>query len=306
MTFETAIVTGASGFIGRNLCEHLQRKGKRVLAIARAGSSNVPHAHWVGRMEKPDVEMLDRILNGARIDAVFHCAAHGVSPLNRNIHASLDGNVIATAEWVEAAATLGAQVFVYTGSCSEYGSAEPGIPIQERAPLEASDIYGASKAAGGLWGKAVASQRNLNFQWMRLFGVYGPGEGAERLLPYLLQKLRAGQRVDLTPGQQIRDFLFIDDVVAGLETAANISASGTFNLCSGLPTTVREFAESVFAALEKDAHGALEFGARPYRPDEPLWMVGCPDSFTQRTGFRPAVTLAEGISRSIGAMQPSS
>ncbi len=206
MTFETAIVTGASGFIGRALCEHLHRNGKTIFAISRPGSASHTEARWAGHMSKPNKHQIKETLRGTRIDAVFHCAAHGVNPAARTVQESLDGNILTTAEWTEAAADLGARVFVYTGSCSEYGDAPPGIPISENTPLAATDVYGASKAAGGIWGRAVGEKSGINFQWMRLFGVYGPGEGPGRLLPYLVSRLREGLRVDLTSGQQYRDF----------------------------------------------------------------------------------------------------
>jgi nucleoside-diphosphate-sugar epimerase len=304
MTFETAIVTGASGFIGRALCKHLQRNGKAVLAISRHESTDPPEARWLGHMAKPDTHQLREILKGTRIDAVFHCAAYGVKPSDRTVQDSFDGNILAMTEWVEVAADLGAAVFVYTGSCSEYGNAPPGIPISESTPLAATDLYGASKAAGGVWGRAVAQKLGIRFQWMRLFGVYGPGEGPTRLLPYIVSRLREGLHVDLTPGRQYRDFLFIDDVVTGLQKAAETAEAGPFNLCSGKPVTIREFSEAVAAHFKSGIKSPLDFGARPYRADEPLWMVGNPENFIRSTGFQPEITLSEGISRSINAMHP--
>jgi UDP-glucose 4-epimerase len=304
MTFETAIVTGAGGFIGRALCEHLQRSGKAVLAVSRPGWANHPNARWSGHIAKPTTQQLKEILGGTRIDVVFHCAAHGVKPSDRTIQESLNGNILTTAEWVDVAADLGARTFVYTGSCSEYGNVPPGISISESATLAATDVYGASKAAAGLWGRAVAQERGINFQWMRLFGVYGPGEGPGRLLPYLVSRLREGLRVDLTPGQQCRDFLFIDDVVRGLQKAAETTAVGPFNLCSGQPVTIREFAEAVETHFKNGTKSLLDFGARPYRADEPFWAVGNPENFSRSTGFQPEITLAEGIPRYINAVHP--
>ena len=304
MTFETAIVTGAGGFIGRALCEHLQRNGKAVLAVSRSGSATHPKARWSGHLAKPNTHQLREILRGTRIDVVFHCAAHGVNPSDRTTQESLDGNILTTAEWVEVAADLGAHAFVYTGSCSEYGNVPPGISISESSPLAATDIYGASKAAAGLWGRAVAQKLGINFQWMRLFGVYGPGEGPDRLLPYLVSRLRKGLRVDLTPGQQHRDFLFIDDLVRGLQKAAETNAAGPFNLCSGQPVTIREFAEAVETHFENGTKSLLDFGARPYRADESFWVVGNPENFSRSTGFQPEITLVEGISRYITAAHP--
>src|SRR6185436_3044775 len=128
-------------------------------------------------------------------------------------------NIAASAAWVEAAAAVGARALVYVGSCSEYGAMGEARPVGEDAPLAAADLYGASKAAGGLWARACAQALSLPFLWLRPFGIFGPGEAAHRLLPYLHARLGAGARADLTPGLQMRDFLYIDDAVAGLIAA---------------------------------------------------------------------------------------
>ena len=110
------------------------------------------------------------------------------------------------------------------------------------------DLYGASKAAGGRWGAALARSLGLPFQWVRLFGVFGPGEAPHRLLPYVHDRLSRGERVDLTAGLQWRDLLYVEDAAKGLLRAAEIALEGRlgpFNLCTGEPVTVRAMAEEV-------------------------------------------------------------
>ena len=304
---KTALVTGASGFLGRALVARLRGTGWRVAAAGRARSA-LPPADYALRLPAPDAAAIGSALAGARIDLVFHCAAYGVNPADRDAAAMFAANVAAPAGWAEAAAALGARAFVHVGSCAEYGVAAQPRPIREDAPLAARDPYGASKAAGGIWARARATALSLPLVWVRPFGIFGPGEAPHRLLPHLHARLRRGQRAKLTPGAQMRDFLHVDDAAAGLAAAGEAALSGfagECNLCSGRPVSVRAFAEA--AAQLMGAGGALlDFGAQDYRPGETMWMVGDPARLAAATGFRPALSLEDGIARTIAALDAAS
>jgi nucleoside-diphosphate-sugar epimerase len=298
-----ALVTGASGFIGRALVARLRAEGRRVIAAGRAQSA-LPEAERQLRLAAPAPRAIREALAGERVELVFHCAAYGVNPADRDPAELLAANVAATGAWVEAAAALGARAFVHAGSCSEYGEPSERRPIGEEHALAAADLYGASKAAGGLWGAARARALALPFVWVRLFGVYGPGEGPHRLLPYLHLRLSAGERVELTPGEQMRDYLHVEDAAAGLAAAGEAALAGkpgVYNLCSGRPVAIRAFAEAAARAIGAPPD-RLAFGARDYRPGEPMWMVGSPARFAAATGFAPAIALEEGIARTLRAL----
>jgi UDP-glucose 4-epimerase len=115
------LVTGASGFVGRALVARLRAAGRRVVAAGRPGSA-LPEADRALRAAAPDPGALRRALAGERVDIVFHCAAYGVDPADRDPAQMLAANVAAPGAWVEAAAALGARAFVHVGSCSEYGA----------------------------------------------------------------------------------------------------------------------------------------------------------------------------------------
>jgi nucleoside-diphosphate-sugar epimerase len=306
VSFESALVTGASGFLGRALTAHLLAGGKRVIVVGRPGPSVLPEAHQALRVASPNGHTIKSCLGAEGVDVVFHCAAYGTVPGQRDMAEMFGANVAAVGAWVETAAIIGARVFVYAGSCSEYGRSLRQTPIKEEDPLAAADLYGASKAAGAQWGGAVAQQLGIGFQWLRLFGAFGPGEASHRLLPYLHAKLSAGQRVDLTPGLQWRDLLYVDDMVHGMIRAAEVAMDGhlgPFNVCSGRAVSVRTFAEIVAETIGGSAIDLLDFGARDYRPDEPMWMVGDPSKFAEAAGFRPTIDVREGIARALHAIR---
>jgi len=304
MSFRSALVTGSGGFIGRALVRELLNRRVWVAALGR-NSSTFPQGVIPVRTNSFSGSDLRAALSDQQFDVLFHLAAYGVSPDDHDVDTMQRINVAATGALVQVAAKSSARAVVYSGSCSEYGPGEHGRLIDEDWRLAQSGLYGASKVAAGFWGRAVAAQAGLAFSWIRLFGVYGPGEAPHRLVPDVVSRLCQNQIVSLTPGQQTRDFMFVDDAVEGLILAAEAALRGhigPYNLCTGRPTTVKEVACTIARKLSKP-ESLLAFSALPYRSGEPMWMVGCPDRFRSVTGHLPAISLDEGIDRTIAAMK---
>ena len=236
-------------------------------------------------------------LKGVSADVVFNLASAGVNPADREPLAMLEGNVHLLAGVLCCLDRQQTRRFIHTGSCSEYAPAEPGHRLTEDDPVGPSSLYGAAKLCASLYGSALAAERGISFLNLRLFGVFGEGEAPHRLVPYLIGKLREDQPVDLTAGEQIRDWLYVDDAVGALLLAAtskNIGQPGVYNVCSGQATSVRQIALQVAETMKKPIR-LLRFGARPYRPDESMWIVGDSRRFTAATGWLPRVSMAEGI-----------
>ena len=300
-----ALITGASGFIGRALTERLLNDGWGVIAVGR-DPLHLPHATEQIGVARYDDATLAKALAGRQADLIFHLAAYGVAPGQRDPDLMFDVNVAGTSAMVRAAKLVGARALVYAGSSAEYAEAPSGMAITEDYPLTTRALYGASKAAGGLWARAMAAREGISFQWLRVFGVYGPGEAPHRLLPAIATKLARDETVDLSPGNQIRDLLYIDDVVSALVLGAEAALAGEegpFNLCSGQPVSVRDVAIAVADALGKP-RDKLIFGAIPYRPDENLWLLGDGTRLMNATAFQPKFDLALGIRHFIDKFAP--
>jgi nucleoside-diphosphate-sugar epimerase len=291
----------------------LAADGVRVTALVRKNSaarSTLPSSPHISTIEigASDSRALAASLVTISPDVVFNLASAGVNPADRDPLAMLDGNARFLASLLAAMGSRKPRRFIHTGSCSEYASAETGHRIAEDYPVEPTSLYGAAKLCASLYGAAFAAERRMPFLNLRLFGVFGIGEAPHRVVPYLIAKLRENQPVDLTPGEQIRDWLYIDDVIDALLEAAtcpHLPDTGIFNVCSGHGTSVRELAEQVADALRKP-RDLLRFGARPYRGDEPMWIVGDNRRFIEATSWQPRVPVAEGIRRMVAQPQAQS
>jgi dTDP-6-deoxy-L-talose 4-dehydrogenase (NAD+) len=112
----------------------------------------------------------------------------------------------------------------------------------------------------------------VQFSWCRLFYLYGEGEHDKRLIPYIHKKLANSEPVHLTKGDQIRDFINVNEAGRLIAETSLNSSIGPVNICSGIPITVREIAEKI--ADDYGRRDLLKFGARPENYTDPPCVVG--------------------------------
>lgn len=295
------LVTGASGFVGLAVCRRLAAESARFVAVCRPGRADTVRAHLgphgqAVEVDATDADALRRALAGVQPAALIHCAAAGVHPGRREVEPLVAGNVGLTLAWLRFAAAAGVDRFVHVGSCSEFGRVT-AAPIPAEAPTQPTSAYGGAKAAASQLALGVGAALGLRVTVVRLFGVYGPGEGDHRLLPQVFFALERGQRLPMTAGTQVRDLLFVDDAARGLlavARAVDAPAGRCLNLCTGQGVQVRALARRAAALWPADA-ALLDFGALPTRGDEPEVLVGDPSALTAATGFTATTSLDEGL-----------
>lgn len=274
------VVTGASGFIGRHVVAACRAAGQDVLSI--------PH-RWRDRAE------LSALLETEDVDRCIHLGwyAHPRDYLTNNAEnlRSLQDSL----DLVEVLVAAGCTKLVVSGTCAEYASSSDAL--REVNPVRPWSVYGATKACLHLLLKSSFCDAGLAVVWTRLFNLTGPGEDPSRLLPFVASKLRKGETVSLSPGVQRRDYLDVRDVASALVHLATVNVSGTYNICSGRPISLRtmliELAEVCGAPSS-----LLRFGDRNYGPQESMFVVGDPSEL-RALGWDRRYTLTETL-RSVG------
>ncbi len=303
------LVTGAGGFVGRHLVEALLARGLKVMALCRPRSL-LPH-HWQANVERIDcgdwsTGGVAKALGTRKFKLLFHLAAYGVVPTDRDpaqmavINAELPERLVQLCGTNDSA-------MVMTGSSAEYLRQEGRIALSEGAPVETEKAYGASKAQGTTRACGAADRAGVPLRVLRLFNIFGPGEARHRLLPNLVAGLSANQRIALSEGSQVRDFVYVGDAVEALLAASdhiedNPNAPATiWNVATGEGHTVREFS-LITARLLGASERLLGFGDMPMRPDEIDWLVGDPARLRTQTGWAPRHDLVAGITASLAQM----
>ena len=270
-------VTGATGFIGSHFVNHALSAGHEVVALRRSAESMprivlVREPKWLTSSIKLITER-----DLAEVNVVVHLAAAGISPRTGTWDELLEWNVVATAKLLLTAASARVRRFVATGSCLEYGrAAERYDFIPPDAPLEPTGAYAASKATGGMLLRSIAVEKNLELSYLRLFSVFGQGQHESNLWPLIRRAALAGDDLPLTPGEQVRDFIPVEQVAVELLSAVSDEeiepgVPRVRNVGTGRPQTVRQFAEHWWH--EFCAQGKLLVGALPYRSDEVMRYV---------------------------------
>jgi dTDP-6-deoxy-L-talose 4-dehydrogenase (NAD+) len=268
------LLTGAAGFVGRQVLRALGERGCRVRPVVRAGKQETlaRDAAIEKIVASPDIfaesaAWWARTCRGA--DTVIHAAWYAEpgqylqSPKNQEC---LSG----TLRLAEGAVQAKVRRFVGIGTCFEYDLNAGRLSVE--TPLRPSSPYARAKVDAFKALSAALPRQGVAFAWCRLFYLYGEGEDLRRLVSYVRGRLQAGEPVELSSGSQVRDFLDVREAAHMIVDVALGSQEGPVNICSGKAVTVRELAERI--ADEFGRRDLLRFGARPDNPVDPPCVVG--------------------------------
>jgi len=286
------LLTGPGGFLGSALARHWAGRGHTLSLLARPTSrldrlEGLVSTVSVLRASTP--AEIAAAVRGAMPDAIVHTACSygrkGETPLEVMEANLVLGTALLQTLLDDPTRATGPVTFLNTGTVLS-----PDV-----------SLYALSKTQFSAWGAALATQapRQLRFIDLRLQQMYGPGDDRSKFTTHVIEACRRNEsRLALTPGEQWRDFIHIDDVVQAydcvLKQRGDFAASDAIDVGSGDAVTIRSFVE-----LAKQITGAsteLDFGAVPYRPNEAMLCVA-DTSRLRDLGWRLEVSLADGLTR---------
>jgi CDP-6-deoxy-D-xylo-4-hexulose-3-dehydrase len=294
------LVTGGAGFIGSHLVRRLILEGAEV-AILEHRVANIARIQDILNnieLREADIrafESVNTVISKLRPEIVFHLAAEGVSdPFlapDRVLRTNLDGTI----NVIRAAAETGARRIIHTGTSYEYGERASEGQLDPISP------YAASKAAAWAFCRMYHRTMGWPIVGLRLFQVYGPGQ-VGTLIPSAIEAGLKGESFPTTAGEQIRDWIYVDDVVeAYLHAALAEGVEGeTFDIGTGQGVSVREVVEQIFSHFDGVQP---QIGVLPYRPGEVWSLVANVKQTRQRLGWQAKTPLANGLELTITALR---
>lgn len=290
------LVTGATGFLGSAFVRFAIRAGAEVTALCRSSSSEWRLADVGGQYRLLAAPLAAVNLELHPPSVVVHFAAAGVNQLSDDVADMVATNVVGTSHILEFARRHEVNRFVLVGTSAEYGS---GVLLEESAPLRPTSEYGATRAAATLLAQAFGVRRHLDVVVVRPFAVYGPYEAAYRLIPHVILNALRGAPVRISSGRQTRDYVFVDDVCDGIARACTAEAArgGTFNLCTGVETSVLELATR--ASKLAGSPRPVEAGAVASVPGEMWRTTGNPALTHNVLQWKPATDVGVGLAKTI-------
>lgn len=296
------LVTGGAGFIGSAMVRYLLEQGLNVRVFDLSDqilASPPPKNAEIYKGSILDTNNVTNAIDGCHY--VIHMAAMlGVKRTEMQRLDCLNVNIQGTVNILEGCIKEGVKKIVFASSSEVYGE-QMKIPISEKNPLHPKSIYAATKIASEEYVKAYNKRYGLDYNIVRFFNVYGPGQVAEFVMPRFIKWVMNNKPPRIYGnGDQVRAFCYVDDIVKGAFLAlANENAnSEIFNIGNDKePISIRELADKVISIAHKELEAEYVPMNDSDRTGEREIQRRIPDISKARKmlGYEPEVALSEGI-----------
>jgi NAD dependent epimerase/dehydratase len=308
------LVTGAGGFIGSHLTEHLVRLGAKVRAFVHYNSRNdwglleLLPADVVARLDIFPGDLTDASLvrrAAADCQVVFHLGALIAIPYSYQAPRQfLDTNVMGTLNVLQACLEAGVEKVIHTSTSETYGTARY-TPINEEHPLQGQSPYAASKIAADKLAESFYCAFALPVATLRPFNTFGPRQSARAVIPTIISQALAGAEVKLGLLTPVRDFTFVDDTVAAFIKVAESprSVGQVFNAGTGRGVTMGELASIILQRCHSQKQIVTDL--ERFRPAQSEVMTLICDNTKARQVLKwePHYSLEQGLDCTIAYVQ---
>ncbi len=279
----TALVTGHTGFLGRNLLPALTTQGIRTLGYSNRDGKDILDSR----------QLLD---STRKVTTVYHLAAYAKPAESlQNPSLAMEVNVRGTLNILEACRKNDVDL-VYPSTCEIYGDSKD--PITEAHSLSPPNPYAASKAAADRLCYSYSKAYGLKVAILRLFNPYGRHQQLNKVIPTFYFQAVNQQPISVYgDGNDTRDYTYVSDVVKAFTMASELPSGETVNICTGRALTNLEVAKMV-----KDITGSSSRITNVGYP--PLFggikhQIGSYSKANQLLGWKPAVHFEEGLKSTI-------
>ncbi|MCH5164746.1 MAG: NAD(P)-dependent oxidoreductase [Clostridiales bacterium] len=292
--YKKAIVTGANGFIGKQLVSALLSKNIEVVAVAPRFDEILLNDNRIVCLNCKDKTPFDleEALKDFNADVLFHLAWSGVSgSIRADYNIQLD-NVRLACDYAALAAKINCKRFIYASSIVEMETYE--YLQSDDANPTGGYIYGAGKLAAHLMAETVAKQAGIDFIPVIITNIYGVGEKSARLINTSIRKLLNGEHCSFTEGKQTYDFIYITDAIASIvEVAEKGKAFSRYYIGSGSPKPLKEFLLEMKDVVAPNA--VLGLGDLPFNGIDIDYAQFKLKKVEQDTGYKNKVSFRDGI-----------
>jgi len=273
------LLTGASGFIGRHTIQPLLDRCFEVHAISRRAVPGVYHHP----LDLFDVQRTSQLMAELRPSHLLHFAWYAVPGKYWTAPENLDWVKISL-HLMQQFAQAGGRRMVVAGSCAEYD----WTGYKET-------VYGTCKAALQQIFQSYTHQIGLSSAWGRIFYLFGPHEYPDRLAPNIILSMLKGQVARCSHGNQIRDFMYVQDVADAFAALLDSDVQGAVDIASGQPLTLKEFIGHIATTL----NGQAQYGAIASKASEPARIVGDASRLCNEVKWQPKCTWDLGLDKTI-------
>ena len=292
---KTVMLTGASGFIGSHCIPLLIKQGYEVHALT---SGKNPQSDRSVTWHSVDLLNPDQVHNVIESICPTHLL-HFAWYTKPGMYWSARENV----QWLQASLNLvqefsagGGKRMVGAGTCAEYDW-RFGYCSEDITPLKPQTLYGISKESFQIIAQEILKIADISNAWGRIFFLYGPYEDQSRLVPSIINALLRAQPASCTTGNQIRDYLFVEDVADAFVGLLDSPVNGPVNIASGKPVSIREIIELIGTKIGHEE--LIRYGQLPTSSSEAPFIVADNRRLINEVGWTQQNDLNRGLERTI-------
>lgn len=294
---KTVLLTGATGFIGRFAVAPLLAENYTVHAVTSKPIRFETKENLIWhRANLLDADETTNLIKKIRPTHLLHFAWY--------VEPGKVWNAVENMDWLRASLHLaerfaenGGERLVVSGTCAEYDWTESGLFSEHSTKLRPQHFYGTTKHALNLTLTKFAEISNLSYAWGRVFYLFGANERPQRLVPAVINALLKNESAETSHGNQIRDFMKVEDVAEAFVALLESDVSGAVNVASGVPVTLREIIFKI-AAVTGNRH-LVKLGVVSAPPDEPPQIVADVGRLESEVGWKPKRSLDAGLAETV-------
>lgn len=285
------LITGASGFLGSHLCDRLCKNGAEVHAVSREQRTADPSSvqWWQGNME--DIEVVQNLFHTIKPEVIFHLSGHVTGAADWElVLPTFQSLLISTVNLLTVAAEVGCSRIVLIASLEE-----PQAGHTDAAP---ASPYAAAKWASGAYARMFHKLYQTPVVLVRPFMTYGPRQNVRKIIPSVILSLLQKQAPKVASGQRQVDWIYVDDVIAGLLAAALVPGveGYTFDLGSGTLVSIRAVVQQLTDLISPQVEPL--FGALPDRPLEQVRVADIAHTYA-KLSWQPVTSLEKGLEHTV-------
>lgn len=291
---KSIIVTGATGCVGSAVVRMALVHDKFVTCIVHKGSHRLSNLLNDSRVRIVECDLADyhSLELEGEYDAFIHLSWEKTFGASRDDAEAQTRNIQYTLDACHLAKRCGCQVFVGAGSQAEYGLQT--VDLTPDIPVNPESGYGIAKYAAGKLSAMLCKSLGIRQNWVRILSVYGPNDGENTLISYVIRELKAGRSPELTKCEQIWDYLYADDAGDAILAIAEKGIDGkAYPLGSGKGRKLSEYIEDIHKAINPDVE--VKYGAKDYYPHQPMHLVADLQELMLDTHWEPSYNFVDGI-----------
>lgn len=288
------LITGSTGFVGRNLVPKLILNGYQILELTRSiNKSRNFFGNKTEKLEISDIEFKNKI-KAFDPELVIHLASYLTSSDRiEDVNKLIESNISFLSKVLDSISSTNLKLFINTGTSAEYFKGDEN--------LEPSYLYAATKTASRSFIDYYALAYEFKQCTIVPYTIYGGKDSQKKIIDLIYDSIKSNTPLDLSPGDQVLDFIHIDDVtdfyVWVLKNIDKLPIKSNFKLGTGIGYSLKQVAKLVENLTQKKTN--INWGGKDYRKTDVMYAVANLENLNDLS-WRPKISLKDGLENMLG------